>query len=73
MPLAAATTLGQGFNTATGGIFSRLIGAGAVKALRVEEMGSAVVQAADEEETSGIVQGDGLRELVKRGWREGML
>lgn len=73
MPMAAMGGASALFNSATGGIFSGLMGAAGTKPLKVELVAEAVVEALDDPEVKGPVEVPEMEELATKAWRKTML
>lgn len=73
IPMAAMAFGGSLFNTATRGMFSGLLGAGAAKPLPVETVAEAAVEALENDGTRGPVEIPEIEELANKAWRKTML
>lgn len=72
VPLALATGITSSLNSLTGGRIP-FLGAAGQKALRVDTVANAVVQAIEEENVSGVVDVAAMERLAEKFWRRGML
>lgn len=73
IPMAAMAFGGSLFNTATRGVFSSVLGAGAAKPLPVETVAEAAVEALGDDTTRGPVEIPEMEELASKAWRKTML
>jgi hypothetical protein len=74
LPLAAATALGAAVNRGIfGGRLTPLMGAGGEKPLRADDVAEAIVEAVDDGQTRGVVDGPGIERLAVKAWRKGMV
>lgn len=73
MGLAAATGLGAAFNSVTRGVLGGFLGAAGVKPLKADVVAEAVVEALDDEKSTGVLEVPQMEELATRAWRKTML
>lgn len=73
IPLAGMTFAGAMANSLTGGYLAGLMGAGGVKPLKADVVGSAAVEAIADETASGIMEIKDIERLATAGWRKDML
>lgn len=71
--IAAATGAGTIFNSLTGGVFSKVMGAGGMKPVKVDTIAEGAVEALEDESVSGPVETERIEELATRSWRRSML
>ncbi|KAF7845843.1 hypothetical protein BT93_L0383 [Corymbia citriodora subsp. variegata] len=73
VPLAYATFPVAVINSALGGAFEGLLGAGVAKPLKADTVAAGVVEALADEGVRGPVEIKGIEELANKTWRRGML
>ncbi|KAL5115454.1 hypothetical protein ACEQ8H_006676 [Pleosporales sp. CAS-2024a] len=72
LPIAAAGGVASMINSAVGGRLTWLMGAGAIKPLKADLVGEAVVEALEDEEVRGPVEVPEIERLGNRAWRKNM-
>jgi hypothetical protein len=73
MPIAALGHIASMANDAVGGRLTWLMGSGAIKPLKADAVGEAVVEALEDEDVKGPVEVPEIEKLATRAWRKNML
>ncbi|KAI1467197.1 NAD(P)-binding protein [Daldinia caldariorum] len=71
--MAGLTGVGAAFNTLSGGIMGRFMGAAGVKPLKADVVAEAVVEALEDDSIKGPVEVKEIEELANKSWRKTML
>lgn len=73
MPIALGGIIGSEANSLLGGRLRSIAGAMTEKPLKADVAAQAVVEAIDDESTSGVVGTKKIENLATKAWRKGML
>lgn len=73
MPIAAGGFAASMVNSAVGGRLAWLMGSGAIKPLKADTVGAAVVEALEDETVKGPVEVKEIEALGAKAWRRDML
>ncbi|KAK0661253.1 hypothetical protein QBC41DRAFT_235951 [Cercophora samala] len=73
LPIAAGGLVASTVDGLTGGLLRGVLGAGAIKPLKVDVVADAVVEGLSDESVRGVVEPREIEELGTKGWRRGMV
>ncbi|KAK0736963.1 hypothetical protein B0T21DRAFT_330676 [Apiosordaria backusii] len=73
LPIAAGGLVASTVDGLTGGLLRNVLGAGAIKPLKVDLVADAVVEGLGDESIRGVIEPKEIEELGTKGWRRTML